>query len=120
MPGTSRHHWGTDIDLNAFTNSYFESGKGLKLYQWLQAHAGDYGFCQPYTAKGPARPFGYHEEKWHWSYLPVSEVLLNEAKTSLNNAMIQGFEGAEAAQSIDVVAKYVLGINPLCALTSKN
>ncbi|MEO1715087.1 MAG: M15 family metallopeptidase, partial [Bacteroidota bacterium] len=27
MPGTSRHHWGTDIDFNSFENSYFAKGK---------------------------------------------------------------------------------------------
>jgi len=25
MPGTSRHHWGTDIDINALNNNYFAS-----------------------------------------------------------------------------------------------
>ena len=25
MPGTSRHHWGTDMDLNALDNSYFST-----------------------------------------------------------------------------------------------
>ena len=30
MPGSSRHHWGTDIDLNAFNNEYFTQGKGKK------------------------------------------------------------------------------------------
>ncbi|MFM9004881.1 MAG: D-alanyl-D-alanine carboxypeptidase family protein [Flavobacteriales bacterium] len=38
MPGTSRHHWGTDIDLNSVEPSYFLSGKGLLIYQWLSAH----------------------------------------------------------------------------------
>src|SRR5699024_6163458 len=32
MPMTSRHHWGTDIDLNNLNNSYFESGQGKKEY----------------------------------------------------------------------------------------
>ncbi len=31
MPGTSRHHWGTDIDLNNLNNSFFEKGEGLKI-----------------------------------------------------------------------------------------
>jgi len=35
MPGTSRHHWGTDIDLNAFENSWFESVR-LKVRQDLR------------------------------------------------------------------------------------
>lgn len=39
-PGTSRHHWGTDFDLNALDNAYFESnGKGKFLYDWLKENA---------------------------------------------------------------------------------
>ena len=114
MPGTSRHHWGTDIDLNAFNNAYFESGKGLAIYQWLSEHAIEYGFCQPYTAKGEARPNGYNEEKWHWSYLPIAQPLTTLAEAELTNEMISGFQGAEAASSIDVLNNYILGINPLC------
>ncbi|RMF01528.1 MAG: D-alanyl-D-alanine carboxypeptidase family protein, partial [Bacteroidetes bacterium] len=49
MPGTSRHHWGTDLDINRLTNEYFEQGQGLREYQWLQTYAADYGFCQPYS-----------------------------------------------------------------------
>ena len=56
MPGTSRHHWGTDIDLNAVNNSYFTKGKGLKEYEWLRANAASFGFCQPYSPKGAKRP----------------------------------------------------------------
>ena len=114
MPGTSRHHWGTDIDLNAFINEYFERGDGLKLYNWMVANAASYGFCQPYTQKGPKRPDGYNEEKWHWSYLPLAKKLSDQAKQELKDAMISGFDGAEAAQAIGVVEKYVLGINQAC------
>ena len=28
MPGASRHHWGTDIDLNNLSPAYFQSGQG--------------------------------------------------------------------------------------------
>ena len=118
MPGTSRHHWGTDIDLNAFSNSYFESGAGQKIYQWLLENAEKYGFCQPYTAKGLNRPNGYEEEKWHWSYLPVAIPLTHKAKKSLSDDQISGFKGAEVAQTIRVVENYVLGINPDCFLAN--
>lgn len=114
MPGTSRHHWGTDIDLNAFTNDYFAKGKGLKEYEWLSANAATYGFCQTYTAKGPDRPYGYEEEKWHWSYLPIAQTLTQQYKLRLNDEAISGFWGAETAPQIEVVRKYVLGINPAC------
>lgn len=114
MPGTSRHHWGTDLDLVELNNEYFAQGKGKRIYDWLLAHAAEYGFCQPYTPKGPERPEGYQEEKWHWSYLPLSKTLTQLAQTQLRNEAIQGFEGAEVAARIDVVGKYVLGINQAC------
>lgn len=114
MPSTSRHHWGTDIDMNSFENSYFEQGYGKKVYDWLTANAPSYGFCQTYTPKGKERPNGYNEEKWHWSYLPIAQHLTTLAKDSLTNEMIQGFKGAETAVAIDVVQKYVLGINRDC------
>ena len=114
MPSTSRHHWGTDIDINAFTNEYFSKGKGKKEYDWLLANAASFGFCQPYTPKGKDRPDGYNEEKWHWSYLPISKPLIDQAKLRFKNEMVQGFKGSETAITIDVVKKYVLGINQEC------
>lgn len=114
MPGTSRHHWGTDIDLNSFDNDWFAEGEGLILYNWLVEFGPAFGFCQPYTAKGNARPNGYEEEKWHWSYMPISTQLTELAKSSLNNTMISGFHGAETAVDIDVVANYVLGVSSAC------
>ena len=114
MPGTSRHHWGTDMDFNRLTNDYFESGEGLKVYEWLSAHAAEYGFCQPYSPKGEERPHGYNEEKWHWSYLPVARQLSELARTALSDEQIDGFDGAEAATEIGVVEKYVLGVSSEC------
>ena len=114
MPSTSRHHWGTDIDLNNFNNSYFESGKGLQEYQWLTANASKFGFCQVYTAKGADRPHGYNEEKWHWSYLPIAQQLTALAQQQMQDSLIQGFKGAKTAAAINVVQKYILGINKEC------
>lgn len=114
MPSTSRHHWGTDIDLNNFENDYFEKGQGLKEYEWLTTNARNYGFCQVYSKKGDDRPEGYELENWHWSYLPVSQKLTNLAKEQMKDEMIEGFEGAEGAIAIGVVKKYILGINPVC------
>lgn len=114
MPGTSRHHWGTDMDLNAFTNDFFEKGKGLKMYTWMRENAHLYGFCQPYSPKDEKRPKGYNEEKWHWSYLPLAQRLTQQAELRLKNEMIGGFKGAETAVSIGVVDKFILGINSAC------
>ncbi|MDX1943340.1 MAG: M15 family metallopeptidase [Saprospiraceae bacterium] len=114
MPGSSRHHWGTDIDLNDLNDTHFLSGEGKKVYEWLRAHAHEYGYCQPYSPKGADRPDGYNEEKWHWSYMPVSKKLTLLAKEQLKDEMIQGFKGSETATSIGIVKKYVLGINQEC------
>ncbi len=113
MPGTSRHHWGTDIDLNNFNNSYFEAGVGLKVYEWLKEHAASFGFCQPYTDKSGGRS-GYEEEKWHWSYMPLSKDLTQFCKQQLTNEDIIGFQGSEVAISVDMLSNYVLGIAPDC------
>ncbi len=113
MPSTSRHHWGTDIDLNSFDNSYFEKGRGKKEYTWLRENAHKFGFCQPYTSKENGRT-GYEEEKWHWTYLPISKGLTDYAERYLKNEDISGFAGAELAIDIDVVGNYILGIDPSC------
>jgi zinc D-Ala-D-Ala carboxypeptidase len=114
MPGTSRHHWGTDIDINSVSPAYFESGRGKKEYAWLQAHAHEYGFCQTYSEMGAERPHGYQEEKWHWSYLPLAQEFTRTYAAIIRNEDINGFVGCEAAAEIGVVEKYVLGINPKC------
>lgn len=112
MPGSSRHHWGTDIDLNDLNNSAFETGgKHEKVYQWLAEHAHEFGYCQPYTA---GRPYGYHEEKWHWSYTPLSSPFLTQYKRLVLDTDIQGFMGATLAPEIGAVQHYVLGINRMC------
>lgn len=114
MPGTSRHHWGTDLDLNALSDAHFQQGEGLKIYTWLLDHAHRFGFCQPYTVKGTARPNGYEEEKWHWSYFPVSMQLTDQARRMLRDDMITGFDGSDTAAAIGVVEKYVLGVGEAC------
>jgi zinc D-Ala-D-Ala carboxypeptidase len=112
MPGSSRHHWGTDIDLNDLNNPSFEgNGKHAKVYEWLSEHAHEYGFCQPYIA---GRPYGYNEEKWHWSYTPISSQCLAQFEQTISDSDIKGFEGAETAQTIGIVKHYVLGIAEKC------
>ncbi len=114
MPGSSRHHWGTDMDLNALDNAYFDKGTGKKLYDWLQANAAAYGFCQVYTKKGKDRPNGYHEERWHWSYMPLASQFLRQYDQKVTHADIKGFDGAETASLIKIIPNYVMGIAPDC------
>lgn len=109
MPSTSRHHWGTDMDLNNLNNKFFDSGEGLKIYTWLKAHGAEYGFCQPYTTKEGGRT-GYEEERWHWSYLPLSGGFLNQYKQEVSYKDITGFEGSEVAKPMGVIKNYVEGV----------
>ena len=111
VPSTSRHHWGTDMDINSVDPSYFNTVKGKKEYDWLAKNAKDYGFCQPYSA---GRKTGYNEEKWHWSYKPLSKNFTNEYKKLISLKDIKGFLGDTYATQNDVINNYVLGINPDC------
>ncbi|MCC6275853.1 MAG: M15 family metallopeptidase [Leptospiraceae bacterium] len=76
-PGTSRHHWGTDFDINVLKNDYYrENGGGEYLYKWLKKNAAKYGFCQPYNEYDKRNNKGYFEERWHWSYAPIANLLV--------------------------------------------
>ncbi len=114
MPGTSRHHWGTDIDLNSLVNSYFESGEGKRVYEWLLENAAKHGFCQPYTKHGDERTGGYEEEKWHWSYMPLANSFYRAFKHKITYDDIKGFAGHETARELQVIDRFVLDVNSLC------
>lgn len=115
MPGVSRHHWGTDIDLNDLNNNSFEAGGRYEpAYKWLQQHAAEFGFCQPYSPKGTERPQGYNEEKWHWSYMPLATPLLQQYRQGVRDDSLTGFSGASLARQLQIVERYALGINPAC------
>ena len=114
VPGTSRHHWGTDIDINNANVEYFNTKNGKKVYEWLSNNAWMFGFCQPYNLKGGERLTGYNEEKWHWSYLPLAKNFTEEYRRLIKDEDINGFLGAAYSPQINLISDYVLGINPEC------
>jgi LAS superfamily LD-carboxypeptidase LdcB len=111
MPGTSRHHWGTDVDLNALTNSYFDVEPGRSAYAWLLRNAGQFGFCQVYTA---GRPAGYEEERWHWSYMPIAGPMLEQYQARHATLAPPAFAGSDQREVVGAYDKYVLGIDAKC------
>ncbi len=113
MPGTSRHHWGTEIDLNSLSDTYFTSGAGKKIYDWLSAHACEYGFCQVYDASYQ-NYHGHGEEKWHWSYFPISKKLPGLYQEKVSYSDIKGFSGSEYAKELNVIENYVTGVTASC------
>jgi LAS superfamily LD-carboxypeptidase LdcB len=113
MPGTSRHHWGTDLDINAVDPCYFEYGRGKREFLWLSANAQRFGFCQPY---GPMdrRLSGYREEKWHWSYMPLAQSMLEAFAEHGPHKALPEFLGSQALAHDEVLVRYVQAIDPSC------
>jgi D-alanyl-D-alanine carboxypeptidase len=109
MPGTSRHHWGTDIDINSLDNDYFESGVGANVYSFLLRCGGEFGFEQVYISKDGGRT-GYEQEKWHWSFMPTAEMMLRQYNDRITLSDINGFQGAAAADSIRIIEDFVNGV----------
>ncbi|MDH5720321.1 MAG: M15 family metallopeptidase [Spirochaetia bacterium] len=124
MPGTSRHHWGTDFDIaysnknysKALTNEAYESAEGKALYLWLEKNAHKYGFCQPYQDSPEKRNSnikrGYFEEKWHWSYVPLAKKYLILYKNNKDLFKPVGFEGDSFSE--EFYMDFVLNISGDC------
>ncbi|MDV6314954.1 M15 family metallopeptidase [Idiomarina sp. HP20-50] len=105
LPGSSRHHWGSDFDLydpRPFQNSELKlrlvpaeyidsSGPCHKLWQWLTQHAHESGFFFPYARYQG----GVAQEPWHLSYRSVSkecqrQLSLETLKDTINSLAIEG------------------------------
>jgi LAS superfamily LD-carboxypeptidase LdcB len=81
LPGASRHHWGTDLDL--VDRKVSETGFQIKLTQeefapggpfahldrWLTIHAPRFGFFRPFQGVRS----GVQPEPWHFSFAPIAE-----------------------------------------------
>ena len=88
VPGTSRHHWGTEIDIideeyknekNPLISEKFESGGVFnKLKRWMDLNSEKFGFYLTYTNNKFRKGFEY--EPWHYSYKPISKNFLSEFK----------------------------------------
>jgi D-alanyl-D-alanine carboxypeptidase len=71
-PGYSEHQTGLAFDVADANKQYVLSNFGsTSQYQWLQAHAADYGFIQRYYA-GYETITGYQAEEWHYRYVGVT------------------------------------------------
>ena len=125
MPGTSRHHWGTEIDVidgypktngDVLVPEKFEEGRefyGLKL--WLDKNSEKFGFYLTYTDNPKRRGFKY--EPWHYSYAPLSIPMLAEFR-SKNILALLSKEQYEGTQHFtrnflrQYIVENILDINP--------
>ncbi len=110
MPGSSRHHWGTDIDINSLEPGYFKMGRGLAEITWLRKHAKEYGFCEVYSPRSTGRLTGYEAEAWHWSYMPLASQYLAYCSNNVSAADFAGFYGSGLAGEIRIIEDYVKGL----------
>jgi D-alanyl-D-alanine carboxypeptidase len=114
MPGSSRHHWGTDVDIHSLEPSDFIQGDGAQVVAWLRKTAHHFGFAEVYIAD--PRRTGYQPEAWHWSYMPLANRFLGAINDARNEGLLpawDGFEGAHTADSLRIVEDYINGVNPL-------
>ena len=80
-PGISRHHLGTDYDFfSTEAVDWAPGGRFFDTYRWLRANAITYGFIQTFTPMSTFMRLGYMDERWHWSYYPIAQALLEFAR----------------------------------------
>ena len=110
LPGASRHHWGTDVDLidrhatapgfevRLLPEEYGAGGPYAPLARWLEGNAARYGFFRPF--RGVLS--GVQPEPWHYSFAPVAE----NARRALSPAVLRdALAGAPLAGKEEVLAR---------------
>lgn len=77
-PGYSEHQTGLAMDVAA-NGCVLDCFGSTTQYQWLQAHAADYGFIQRYYV-GYESITGYKAEEWHYRYVGTTVAKDMKAK----------------------------------------
>ena len=105
IPGTSRHHWGTEIDIIdknfenekdlLFSKKYEEGGIFSSLKKWMDKNSKRFGFYIVYDDDSN-RP-GFEYEPWHYTYKPVSDLYQREflklnLKSIISKTKVEGKE----------------------------
>jgi LAS superfamily LD-carboxypeptidase LdcB len=97
IPGGSRHHWGSDVDvfdaaalpegykLQLIPAEYAADGLFARLSAWLDANMHRFGFFRPYRSdRGGVSP-----EPWHLSYAPVAAPALESLSLSMLRQVLE-------------------------------
>lgn len=124
LPGASRHHWGTDLDvvdrasvpadyLPRLTQAEFAPGGPFhRLNEWLAQNMRRFGFFRPYsTDRG-----GVHPEPWHLSFAPVAARALASLDREVLADAVSGSRmlGRERvlARLPELYSRYVQAVDP--------
>ena len=124
IPGTSRHHWGTDIDItdnNApkqkqvlVPEKFHNNGPFAPLRKWMEENANRFGFYLVYTNDVNRTGFSY--EPWHYSYLPEAKHYQKQYDSRTAFAYFKSV-GIYGSAYIDVdfweryFTQFVIGVN---------
>ena len=109
MPGISRHHWGTEVDIDGLGNRYHKATiENNKRYAWLKENALRFGYYQCYD--DDTSRTGYQEETWHWSFYPTGQKMTEDMLHLMTYGDLPEFSGCEHAEEINVIQQYILGI----------
>ncbi len=125
IPGTSRHHWGTDMDIvdanakqpKSLLNpiNFEENACFGKFKRWMDDNASHFGFYLVYTNDSNRKGFKY--EPWHYSYKTLScEFLLEYKKLKLKEILkkenLMGNEYFNELFLKNYWNEHILDINP--------
>lgn len=124
LPGASRHHWGTEIDV--FPQNLVGEGEGVELIpqeiapggkfeafgRWLDESLPLHGFYRPYREdRGGVSP-----EWWHLSYAPIAEGYLQNFTLELfERSLKEGnleLKTEVLSQSRAIYERYVTNVAP--------
>jgi LAS superfamily LD-carboxypeptidase LdcB len=123
LPGGSRHHWGTDVDVcdaaavapgyqvQLRVEEFSPGGPFAPLAEWLEVHAARFGFFRPF--RGVLS--GVQPEPWHFSFAPVAEaarraLTLNVWREALVRSALEGREEV-LSRLEEFHARYVAAID---------
>ena len=124
LPGASRHHWGTEIDVIDATatepgtrpqllpGEYLAGGRYARLGAWLDENLVRHGFFRPYaTDRGGVQP-----EPWHLSHVQTAGAALAAFTPQM---LLDALDGAGLGAAATVTARlpeiferYVLNVDP--------
>lgn len=110
LPGASRHHWGSDLDvydpsllpvgskLQLEPWEYELDGYFYNLNQWLTANMAEYGFYRPFTQDLG----GVAAEPWHLSYRSLAQQC---EKQLTPEVLLEAWQGRDVAGSEWVISQ---------------
>lgn len=128
LPGASRHHWGTDLDvydhaakprdyeIELIPGEVNPGGMFGPLHEWLDARmaAGTaFGFFRPYDRdRGGVAP-----ERWHLSHAPIateyaSRLTVAKVRETIAHADI-ALRDAVLADLEEIYDRFVVNVNPV-------